>query len=270
MSKFIIALIAIVFSLGSMYASGVSITASADSAYNSRDYTGAIRQYEDIIAKHGVSAAMLYNLGNAYSRSGDYGMATLNYLRCLRIDPGNSKARANLNFIEERVAEANKGELKGKKFSFSPDSEPFFSRVSRSIKSRHLSDTWSVWSVVCFLGFIACVALYLFTTPVLIRKTGFFASIIFFTVSVVFLIFAFMAGGYVSDEAVVTSAKVHLMAEPSLNSKENPVALHKGTIMKITDTWPDGVDTPEWYKVRLNSDFNGWLPASQVSPVDIH
>ena len=97
-------------------------------------------------------------------------------------------------------------------------------------------------------------------------------------ISVITLVFSFRAASYRSDEGVVTGGKVHLYSDASAGSKENPVALTRGTRMTVLDTFPavagedanrDENEGARWYKVRLNSDFVGWLPASDFRPVDM-
>lgn len=241
---------------------------SAQNDYAGGNYADAAEAYEAVLEKEGVSSELLYDLGNAYARGGDYGNAAVAYLRALRLDPGNKAAANNLKYIREKAAEANKAELKGKKLSLYEDDEPFFTRLNKKISRDHRSDTWASWAVVSFLLFSICLGLYLFVSAVGIKKTGFFAGIVFLALSLLFMIFAWMAASYKSDLAVVTGAKVKLHTEASMESKESPTALTRGTVMKVLDTFPSGDPDPKWYKVRLNSDFTGWLPESEVKAVE--
>lgn len=241
---------------------------AADSAYSAEQYPEAISIYDSIASRQGVSSELLFNLGNAYSKSGDYGHALVYYLRALRIDPSNKKAEANVKYIESKVYDANKAELKGKKLSLDPDASTFFSSVRKFICANHLSDTWAVWSLVCFLLAVAGVALYIFTQGVIWRKIGFFSSFIFIGFTAVLLVFSFMAASYQTHDGVVVGTKVKLMSEPSGVSKEHAVALNRGTRLNVLDVFPAPPDHPQWYKVRLNSDFVGWLSSDDFMPVE--
>ena len=42
----------------------------AETAYTSEDYAKAIALYEEVLSSHGESAAVYYNLGNAYYKAG--------------------------------------------------------------------------------------------------------------------------------------------------------------------------------------------------------
>ncbi len=70
----------------------------AGQAYSSGDYVGAIEKYETLRADGG-SAALFYNLANSYAQSGQSGRAILNYERALRLEPGDSDARGNLELL---------------------------------------------------------------------------------------------------------------------------------------------------------------------------
>ncbi len=70
----------------------------AGQAYSSGDYAVAIEKYEGLRADGG-SAALFYNLANSYAQSGQSGRAILNYERALRLEPGDSDARGNLELL---------------------------------------------------------------------------------------------------------------------------------------------------------------------------
>lgn len=249
------------------YMAAAARVSEADSAYAAENYSGAVRIYNEVIAEKGESSELLYNLGNAYSKGGDYGHAMASYLRALRLDPSNSQAWNNVEYIDSKVLDANKNELKGKKYSLDSESPTFFTSVKNYIARDHASDTWAVWSAVCFVLFILSVALYAFSRQVIARKIGFFGGFVFLGISAISIVFAFMSASYASDEGVVTTAKVKLHSEASLSSKEGPVNLTRGTRMKILDVFPADSENPTWYKVRLNSDFVGWLSADDFIAV---
>ncbi len=263
---YILSLVAI--SLFPLLASAQS-TAEADSAYSQGDYSRAVILYDSIARQKGVSTELLFNLGNAYARGGDYGNAMVSYLRALRIDPSNSHAKANVLYIESKVAENNRAELKGKKLSLDPDDPSFFSSIRNFIVRDHLSDSWALLAALFFILFVACLAAYIYFRDVLIRKIGFFGGLSTLFLSVVMLVFSLMAASYHSNEGVILSPKVKLLSEASTSAKEMPVALTRGTRLSILDaqTMEEG-KVPEWYKVRLNSDFVGWISAKDFLPVE--
>ncbi|HSG98559.1 MAG TPA: hypothetical protein VLB27_00825 [candidate division Zixibacteria bacterium] len=72
--------------------------AAANAQYDSANYIDAIRLYHEVIESGQESAALYYNLGNAYFEAGDLGYAILNYLRAERLDPADQDIQDNLAF----------------------------------------------------------------------------------------------------------------------------------------------------------------------------
>ncbi|HID02539.1 MAG TPA: tetratricopeptide repeat protein [Desulfobacterales bacterium] len=73
---------------------------SAASAYSKGDYKKAIEEFE-LLAGNGLSVPLLYNLGNSYAQDAQIGKAILNYERALRLAPGDSDIRGNLELVRK-------------------------------------------------------------------------------------------------------------------------------------------------------------------------
>lgn len=255
---------------GIFTANGYSATPDeARQAYDKGDYAKAIEIYSELVKTHGTSSALLFDMGQAYTRAGDLGHGMLCYLRALQQNPSNSQARANVRYIESRVQDGNTAELKGKKISVMPEEPSFFSALKNYITRRHHTDTWALWSGITFVLFCACLAMYIFQDKVLIRKIGFFGAIAMISISVLTLIFAFMGAHACNkqDEGVITAYKVELKSDPSTSSKNVTSPLVQGTVMQIMDMEKCENGRPQWYKVRLNSDFAGWIRNDDFEPI---
>ena len=72
----------------------------AVAAYGRGDYKQAIDGFEALTGE-GLSASLLYNLGNSYARHGQVGKAILNYERALRLAPGDSDIHGNLDLVRK-------------------------------------------------------------------------------------------------------------------------------------------------------------------------
>lgn len=244
--------------------------AEADSAYNDKDYARAISLYEEVASEKGVSVGLLYNLGNAYFQEGDYGHAMVSYLRAHRLDPSQKEVNANLRYLRSRVEDANKAELKGKRMKVSPDEPSFFESVHTSIATNTSSNVWAVWGAVAFILFIAGAALYIFTRSVAARKVGFFGGILCLFASFLFVIFAAMGARAESarDSGVVVGFKVTLLTEPGKEADANKGGvLTRGSEVDVLSEEVDAEGNVTWYKVRLNSDYIGWIPAAELELV---
>src|SRR5256884_4952407 len=79
----------------------------ANQEYAQGHFKEAIAGYETLVRSGPLSATLLYDLGNAYFRTGDFGHAILNYERALALERHHPEATANLQIArdEARVLE---------------------------------------------------------------------------------------------------------------------------------------------------------------------
>ena len=237
--------------------------AEADKLYNAGEYAKAIPIYEEVMEINGVSAPLLYNLGNACFKAGDFGKAILAYERALRLDPGNSTIKNNLSYLRTRIEDQNKAETRGRKLTVTPDAPSFFAGVYSNITKETSSNYWALFAAFAFVLVVGSVALYMFTTNVNARKVGFFGALFFLGFCIIFLIFSFAAAKeyYSKDEGIITAYKVELRTEPATDAKVSTTPLHSGTRLSVLDTREDDKGKTAWYKVRLNSELLGWIEA---------
>jgi tetratricopeptide (TPR) repeat protein len=82
------------------------IFARGNQQYQDGDFTGAIEAYEAVRSAGFGGAALHYNLGNAYFKSGDLGRSILEWERALVLSPGDPDATANLELARSLTADA--------------------------------------------------------------------------------------------------------------------------------------------------------------------
>jgi tetratricopeptide (TPR) repeat protein len=93
----------VVFSSTAQAASGGSAFEQANATFAAGNDHAAISQYEAILSHDGCSAPVLFNLGNAFYRSGQFGAAILNYERAQVLAPGDASIAANLRLAREKA-----------------------------------------------------------------------------------------------------------------------------------------------------------------------
>jgi tetratricopeptide (TPR) repeat protein len=93
------------------------------------------------------SADSLYNLGNSYARSGQLGLAVLNYERAALLTPGDADIRANLEYVRARANVASKP------------------RSGFELIAQGVNPTWAAWLGVIGIGLIGAAALAQRVTP---------------------------------------------------------------------------------------------------------
>jgi tetratricopeptide (TPR) repeat protein len=72
----------------------------ASSSYSRGEYARAIQGFE-ALTHEGMPASLFYNLANSYAQAGQSGRAILNYERALRLAPGDSDIRGNLELVRK-------------------------------------------------------------------------------------------------------------------------------------------------------------------------
>ena len=263
MKSVISVVILFICSVFSCYA--VDVT-EAQKFYTSGKYTDAVRIYKDVIAQHGDSPEILYDLGNAAVKAGNYGEAVLAYKKALLLDPSDGETRGNLEYALSKVEDRNRSMLKGRPLSVERDRGPFFSVFLVSVTNLCSPDKWGILAIVSFILLITGALIYIMSENTVLRKIGFFGGGVFLLMSIVFNFLAFIGRSYANDhsECVITEYRTVLAAEPSPIAKEVATPLSAGTVMYILDKKKDE-DGEQWYKVRLNDDFIGWIRNSSVA-----
>lgn len=241
----------------------------AAKAYDAGEYLKSAAIYEEIAKSNGVSAELYANMGNAYAKAGDYGHAFLCYERSLYLNPSDKEVRNNRAYILSKIEDGNKANAKGKKFSVVPDSPSFFSKIGDYIKHSHTSNAWAIWAGICFVILCGCLAVYFFRQEVLLRKIGFFGGFGFAFFTIIFVWFAFASAKACTEhnQGVIMGYKVTLLTEPFSSAKSSSIPLERGTKLDVIEIERGKDDKPEWYKVRLNSDIIGWIPASEFEVI---
>ena len=255
--------ISILLMTASILTAGAStIIEQADSAYMADDFAMAASLYNKVIAEEGTSATLYYNLGNCYYRLGQPGKAIVAYERSLRLDPTSADTRDNLDFVNERIIDR------------SGERGTFIGNALDAASNRAKSDTWAWLAFGFFVLTVSGVALYVFSSSVPLRKTGFFGGIVTLIGTGIFIFFAFRSAALslADDAAVITAPSTILSTVPRIPHDRNQEAmlLHEGTKVKILDsvrtTTADSV-TSTWYDVEIDNTHRAWIDSNAVEKI---
>ena len=222
--------------------------AEADSAYAQGHYQQAARDYEALLKK-GVSTDLYYNLGNAYYRMDEMPRAVLNYERALLLSPGDADVRFNLQMARSKTVD-----------KITPESEMFFVTWYHSLINLTSVDGWAQMALIALAVAIVLALLYLFASPVWMRKVGFFGALLMLVLFVAANFFA-----YAQKQSFVRRSGAIIMA-PAVTVKSTPAEqgtdlfiLHEGTRVDITDG-----TMRQWKRIRLADGKEGWIETSQM------
>jgi tetratricopeptide (TPR) repeat protein len=233
----------------SAYDRGIAALASGDDAARPA-FAESAAAYAELAEARGVrNAALLANLGNAYTLAGDSGRAVLAYRRAMIIDPGNAAARAGLEFARTRVATA-----------VDPSARPWdwVSGWKRVVSATSLLASGALaWA----LGWITLALHRLGRGGALSARSG--ATAVVLSIVTAGLVLSDRAVSQRWPEAVVMADGVIGRKGPGgaayAPSFDAPLAA--GLELTLLE------DRGQWLRVRLADGRETWVPASSVERV---
>lgn len=257
MNRLIISFIMIIVcSVG--YAS--SIKEQADSAYLADNYIEAEYLYNKVLTEEGSSSDLYYNLGNTYYRLGKVGKSILNYERALKLDPSNIDAQTNLEFVKTKIVDKQS------------DDRNIAEIFMENILNLFAPNTWAYIAISIFIIMIISIAVYIFSTIIIIRKIGFFVAIVLFVASIFSVIFAILSAQNATsnNEAIVIVESTILSTSPRepKTRTEEAVRLNEGSKVEIINEYENTLigDSTTWYEVKINN-IRAWIKADDVEKI---
>jgi tetratricopeptide (TPR) repeat protein len=88
---------------GKVHAQEADAFARANQEFAAGRFGEALDLYNGLVNRGEMSAALFYNIGNTWYRSGDLGQAILNYERALVLEPHHPEAEANLRLVRDKA-----------------------------------------------------------------------------------------------------------------------------------------------------------------------
>lgn len=243
--------------------SATDLDRMADEAYMRgapQDYIEAIRLYNMAIEKDGSSAAIYYNLGNAYYRADSLAKAIICYERALRLNPTDKDIRANLEFVNGKIIDAQ------------PTGGISNIIVEKSIQMLS-PNGWAVVSIVLFVAVLLLTAGYIFSRNIRLRKVFFFIALILFIVNVICIIITINASSVAGDnnEAIVTATSTQLSTSPStpLDESQKAMLLHEGSKVRVIRelSTPNDPRVKKWIEVEVAGDNRAWIDAEAIEKI---
>lgn len=236
---------------------------AADEAYTRgtrADYLKAIELYKKAIKQSGTSAEIYYNLGNAYYRVDSLAKAIIYYERALRLDPTDDDARANLQFVNTKIidAQANDGMTNV--------------LVEKSLRM-FSPNGWAIVSLVIFICVLLLAAGYIFSRNIKLRKIYFFAGLTLLLVNILCVIVTVNATSVATntEEAIVTVPSTQLSTSPStpLNESQKAMLLHEGSKVRVIRELATSNDprVKKWVEVEVAGDHRAWIDAEAIEVI---
>lgn len=231
--------------------SAEELWSSANAAYSSADYATALADYLTILDKGLHSAALYYNLANAYYKSEQLGKAILYYNRALRLAPADEDIRHNLEYAEQMT-----------KDSIEEIPEFVLTTWVHAVRGALSSTAWTIVSLLMLATALVMALFYLLAHRISLRKMGFYTMVVSILLFIFTSLFAWSEREMIvnSKEAIIMTSAVSIKSSPDRAATELFV-LHEGTKVSIGD------EIGGWAEVRISDGRKGWIEQSRIEKI---
>lgn len=197
----------------------------------------------------GESAALHYNLGNAWYQKGEIGKSILHYEKALKISPKDEEVLHNLSVAQnKRIDEIE--ELP----------EPIVSKVYRGFLQVFSSNGWLYAGTTLLIGSLLVFTLFLYSARNKKRYFVIFAVLGILGMSLFVISFVSYYSVDKKEFAVVIVSNVYIKNGPSEKEKDAFI-LHEGTKLEIQKA------EENWLRIKLTDGKIGWIKEDAVSKI---
>ena len=214
-----------------------------NTAYNEGDFSKAVSLYEQTLLTGKHSAALYFNLGNAYYRLNKVAESIYYYEKAKQLDPKNEDFKVNSAFAQNMTIDA-----------IEPLPE---SQLSQFQKALYALANTSIWSKIVILFvwlFVIFFSIYLFNKTAKLKRLFFVLSLFFIVLFMGSFTIKFFANAQQDNKeyAIIFSNEINSWSEPNLRA-EIQFTLHEGTKVELLDS------LDEWKKIRIANGSEGWI-----------
>jgi tetratricopeptide (TPR) repeat protein len=216
---------------------------AANNYYAANQITQSINAYEYVLANGYESAALYYNLGNAYYKNNELVNALLNYERAKKLAPYDEDIQFNLDLANQFVVD---------KIEALP--RPFFVKWGQNLARMFTIDQWATLSLISFILALGFALAYVMMITPSVRKWAFGISIFLLLLSA--SSFSVAAKQRHNDKhrmhAIIHSPSVTVKASPNSSSIDLFV-IHEGLKVEILK------NHNAWLEIKLEDGNRGWI-----------
>lgn len=215
----------------------------ANLLYQEGHYEPALEMYNAILLRGYESADLYYNMGNAAFRSNSIGHAVLYYEKALKLEPGHEDALNNLEFVSRYRLD-----------TFEQVPELFLRTWVRAFVQMFPEHIWSILALIFFLLILSGLLMYLFSTRINLKKTGFVSGL------AALLLFVITFSAAVSRHRAIVNPDTGIILAPSVVVRSSPsesgtelFILHEGTKIRVNES------VSGWQNIRVVDGREGWI-----------
>ena len=218
-------------------------------AYAKGDFAAAAQAYTAILNAGYQSADLYYNLGNAYYRQEEYGLAILNYERALRLKPNFRDAKQNLDLVNSKTED-----------QITALPEIFLAQWAHSVVAWFSPTGWRICTLILLAILAALLVVFILSRDYAWRKGTLAGGIATLVVLLLCVTCTISASVHYNrhNQAIVTAPMTVVKSSPEEKSVDKLV-LHEGTKVAIDETLGD------WHKIHIADGNTGWLQTTDIT-----
>jgi tetratricopeptide (TPR) repeat protein len=220
----------------------------ANSLYQSKNYTSALKLYRVIESANEGSSSIYYNIGNCYYKLDSIGKAILYYERALKLNPDDDDINFNLKIASLKTVD-----------KIETVEGIFYARWIRTISSLFGIGQWSVIMIIMIWITFISWGFYVYSQRVVRKKITFILSTLFVLCSLCcfLLLNQNYRNQFIKQNAIVMTSSSYAKSSPDEHGNDQFI-LHEGTKVEVLDEL-DG-----WKKIRIANGSVGWLKGDEI------
>ena len=229
-------------------AQNTTLFESANKAYNEGEYQKSVDTYLQIIENGEHSAALYYNLGNAYYKLNAIAPSIYYYEKALLLSPNDTEIENNLAYAKNMTLDA-----------ITPLPETGLSKMKKNVINIMSFDQWAFTAIGLMFLFVLSYLAFYFLKYATQKRIAFIISILALICCIAAVVLGFVQyADFNKDQpAIVFSTEVSITSEPNTRSQEVFV-LHEGTKVNVLNS------LDEWTRISIADGQTGWLPSKNI------
>jgi tetratricopeptide (TPR) repeat protein len=212
--------------------------------YSADKFDEAVSVWTELYNTGYKSAALNYNIANAYFKNSDIPKALLFYERAYLFSPVNEDINYNLQIARTFIVDR-----------FKEIPEIFFVKWFNIAALLISSNSWAVIAIVAFIICLVSVSLYVYSLKYLYKVVGFWTAVFCLVISMTSIVLSS------KNNSLINNSRKAIILSPVVNGKSSPDAsgsdlfiLHEGSKVSIEEK------VGEWFEIRLSDGNKGWVP----------
>lgn len=220
-----------------------AIFKQANDKYAKADYQNAIELYESILEENVESGELYFNLGNAYYKNKQLGLAILNYEKAKKYLPGDEDIETNLAIANLKTEDKIESE--------NPLS---FGTFLYKIVNLNNEKNWSIIGIIALCLSLFLYALYFISGSVQMQKLYFYSACCILLISLFNLLMAQQRYSTSTNqrEAIIIAPVTTITSAPTAKSTKL-FLLHEGAKVSVNK------ENETYIEIKFNSEKVGWV-----------